>query len=421
MERAAGAGNLGGDAAERARLAAFTAAAVALASELELDALLQRIVDVARELVGAQYAAMSVWEEGRIVRFVHSGLAPGDAERIGHPPTGGGILGVVLRGGMPVRSDDLGADARSAGFPPEHPLMRSFLGVPIRHRGKVFGDLYLTEKRDGVEFTDEDEAAAVSLAALAAVAIENAAMFSREHEMVARLRELDRLRADFVAMVSHELRNPIATIRGHALLLRDRPEKFSTEEHHRFTSVVVEEATRLAMLVDDVLDVARMQAGEFSYAFYLFDPRALLEEAVEDARATSPRNELILDAPAEMPSVRGDRDRVKQVVSNLISNACRYSPDDTPVTVTARVDRENLVVSVIDEGIGIAAEDRPRLFKRFARIRKPGMEHVKGTGLGLYISRQIVEKHGGTIWVETQPRHGSTFSFSVPLAGPSSG
>ncbi|MFA5890241.1 MAG: GAF domain-containing sensor histidine kinase [Actinomycetota bacterium] len=403
---------------EQGRLAAFTSAAVALASELELDALLQRIVDVARALIGAKYGALSVWQEGRIVRFVHDGLTTETAERIGHPPVGKGILGVVLRGGKPVRSQDLGEDPRASGFPPDHPHMRSFLGVPIRHRGQVLGDLYLSEKIGADEFSDEDEAMAVSFAALAAVSIDNAAMFSRDHETVERLRELDRMRADFVAMVSHELRNPIATMRGYAILLRDRPERFSVKEHRRFTEVIVDEADRLSTLVEDVMDVARMEAGEFTYAFYPYDPRALLEESIEEMRSVAPERMLISEVPGDLPPIRGDRDRMKQVVYNLLSNAIRYSSDGTSVTVSARAEADTLVVSIEDHGIGIAPEDRPRLFQRFARVRKPGMEHVKGTGLGLYISRQIVEAHGGTIWVESQPRRGSTFSFSVPASGP---
>lgn len=403
---------------DQGRLAAFTAAAVALASELELDILLQRIVDVARALIGAQYGALSVWQDGRITRFVHNGLAPEIAERIGHPPVGKGILGVVLRQGKPVRSTDLEADKRSAGFPPDHPHMRSFLGVPIRHRGMVLGDLYLSDKLGAEQFSEEDESMAVSFAALAAVSIDNAAMFSREHETVERLRELDRMRADFVAMVSHELRNPIATVRGYAILLRDRPERFSPQEHRRFTEVIVDESDRLSTLVEDVMDVARMEAGEFTYAFYPYDPRALLKEAIDEMRSLTPERMLISEVPDDLPQVRGDRDRMKQVVYNLLSNATRYSSDGTSVTASARVEADTLVVSVEDHGIGIAPEDRPRLFQRFARVRKPGMEHVKGTGLGLYISRQIIEAHGGTIWVESQPRRGSTFSFAVPMNGP---
>ncbi|MBI4728807.1 MAG: GAF domain-containing protein [Acidobacteria bacterium] len=402
---------------ERSRLLALTRAAVALASELELGALLQRIVEVARDLVGAKYAALGVWEEGTIVQFAFAGLDPETAGRQEHPPVGKGILGTVLSEGRTIRISNLTRDPRAAGFPAGHPPMRSFLGVPIQHRGKTYGDLYLTEKQGAKTFSKLDEELTVSLASLAAVAIENATLFAREHETVDRLSELDRMRADFVSMVSHELRNPISTIRGFGLLLRDRIEILSGEERREFTTAVVRQADRLYDLVEDVLAVSRIDRGEFSYAFLPYQPADLLEECVAETQAAFPEHTVALEIPSGLRLTRGDRDRMKQVVANLLQNACRYSAEGTTVTVLAREQGELLEVSVADQGIGIGAKDLPRLFQRFSRIRQPGMEQVKGTGLGLYISRRIIESHGGRIWAESD-RRGSTFRFSVPVAGP---
>lgn len=177
------------------RLAALVDAGIALASELDLDALLQRIADRAREVIGAGYAAVGVvGDGGELVRFVHSGIDEATVGRIGEPPRGRGLLGVLLEEGSPLRLDDISGDPRSFGFPPHHPAMRSFLGVPITVRGRVFGRLYLTEKREAGSFSGDDERLALTLAAQAGVAVENARLYDeiryRSEELGRRLAEL---------------------------------------------------------------------------------------------------------------------------------------------------------------------------------------------------------------------------------------
>jgi signal transduction histidine kinase len=236
-----------------------------------------------------------------------------------------------------------------------------------------------------------------------------------ERESVQRLEQVDQLRSDFVSMVSHELRNPLATIRGFGQLLRDRPETLDDEQRRQAYDVIVREVDRMASLVENVLDVSRMESDTFSYAFIPYEPRRLLDECVAETRASWPGRRIDLDAPAAFPSAMGDPDRLKQVVLNLISNACRYSPSDRSVTVRGSPDEREYRLDVIDRGAGIAPESIGVLFQRFARIRTPDTAKVRGTGLGLYISRRIVEAHGGRIWVESEPGAGSTFSVTLPL------
>lgn len=399
---------------ERRRLRALTEAAVGIGTELDAQVLLQRIADAARDLIGTQYAALGIWEGGEITQFVHSGIDAQTVARIGSPPRGKGLLGAV-RSGETIRLRDISADPRSYGFPPGHPPMRSFLGVPVSLRDAVYGDLYLTEKLDGEEFSEEDEVLAKSLATLAGVAMENARLFALERETVERLRELDRLRADFVSMVSHELRNPLASVRGFAQLLQERGESLSRDERAEFTAAIVRQSDRLSALVDDVLDVSRLESGEFSYGFTEYSPQELVEEAVGEAQAAATAHTFRTEAPDRLPTVRGDRDRTKQVLANLLQNAARYSREGTKVTVSVRRDGEWIEYAVADEGIGIASHDIPRLFERFFRIRRPGKD-PGGTGLGLYISRRIVEAHGGSIDVESKPGRGSTFRVRLPIS-----
>lgn len=403
---------------EQERLRALTSAAVALTSELDVDTLLQRIVDVARGLVDARYAALAVWEEGSIARFVYAGIDKDLARQIGSPPHGRGILGAVLREGRPIRLRNLPRDPRAVGAPSSHPAVTSFLGVPIGVRGVAYGDLYLANKIGAEEFSEDDESVAVNLASLAAAAIENARMFARERETAEQLRELDRMRADFVSIVSHELRNPLATIRSLAILLNDARSLVSDAERKEYLDSIVGETDRLTELVEDVLSESRIQSGSLSYLFVPYDPVRLVTRALEDARAASPGHTLDLDIPSSLPEVRGDAERMMQVLANLLSNACRYSSDGSTVTVRAGVRDGRLRVEVSDEGIGIAEEDVPRLFQRFVRLEHPGVAEIKGTGLGLYISRSIVEAHDGRISAESIPGKGSTFVIDVPVAGP---
>lgn len=228
-------------------------------------------------------------------------------------------------------------------------------------------------------------------------------------------RRLERLRSEFVSKVSHELRNPLATIRGLAFLMTDAAKEPPAEERRRFSEAIVRQVDHLVKLVDDILQVSNMDAGDFTYAIIDYDPRALLEEAVAQARAAYPEHKIDLDAPTSLPTMRGDPERIGQVLSNLLANACRYSDEGTIVTVTAAGGDGRLEVAVGDQGVGIEPDHFPNLFGRFSRIPRKELRHVKGTGLGLYICKGIVEAHGGTISVESEPGSGSTFRFSLPV------
>ena len=244
--------------------------------------------------------------------------------------------------------------------------------------------------------------------------------FELERAARERLEVVDQMRSDFVSMVSHELRNPMATIRGFGQILRDRPGVLAGEKRHDAYDVIVRQVDRMASLVDNVLEVSRMESDTFSYAFVPYDLRALLVECVEEARASWPGHPVELEAPKKLPKPKGDRERIRQVVANLLSNACRYSGFDGSVTVRADTTNGSARVDVIDRGVGIAPEHQPMLFQRFARVRTADTVNVRGTGLGLYISRRIVEAHGGRISVASEPGNGSTFTFEVPLdPGPS--
>jgi signal transduction histidine kinase len=247
--------------------------------------------------------------------------------------------------------------------------------------------------------------------------------FRVEHEARERLEQLDQMRTDFVSMVSHELRNPMATIRGFGQMLRDQPELLQDARRQEAYDVIVRQVDRMASLVDNVLDVSRIESDTLTYAFVPYDVRGLLSEAVDEARAVWPGVPITLDAAHAPEHATGDRDRLKQAIGNVLANACGSSPESGEVLVRATVVGSALSIDVVDHGRGIDEADQGRLFDRFSRLRTTGPGGIHGIGLGLYISRRIVEAHGGSITVDSRIGRGSAFTITVPIeaTGPAPG
>lgn len=238
--------------------------------------------------------------------------------------------------------------------------------------------------------------------------------------LVERLQELDRLKADFIAIIAHELRSPIAAIEGYATLLLQHGARLNAAQRQQMVETVQREASRLARLVADALDVARMDADRFSYDLRPFDLLATVREAISQARGKSAQHTITLAEPESVIVVWGDPLRLRQVLDNLLDNALKYSPDGGPVEVAVREDTAAGMaeIAVRDYGIGIPREHQAQLFQRFSRIRTAETAQIPGTGLGLYIAARIVAAMRGRIWVDSAPGAGSTFYVAIPLATP---
>jgi PAS domain S-box-containing protein len=230
-----------------------------------------------------------------------------------------------------------------------------------------------------------------------------------------RLRELDRLKDEFVALVSHELRTPLTSIIGYIQLLRD--ERASGLDTDHFAEVIERNAERLLRLVGDLLFLSQMQSGQLTLELRDTDLAGLAVEAVEEARPDAQRRHVTLDlSAAVVPRLAVDPTRIAQLLGNLISNAVKFTPDGGKVGVTLAVEGGEAVLTVADTGIGIRAADRERIFERFFRTEAATQRVIPGSGLGLTISQAIVEAHRGTITVRSDEAHGSTFTVRLPLA-----
>ena len=236
---------------------------------------------------------------------------------------------------------------------------------------------------------------------------------AREHQAAEKLREVDRMRSEFVSMVAHDLNSPLTVVIGFVDLLLANWAGFDDTEKQDMLARVRRTSANLSALVDDVLAVGRIESGELEIESAPFDLSALLRRAAVDAAPPDNLERVRLDLPAQAFVAMGDERRVWQVVMNLLANALKFSPADKPVELALTGQGEELVVSVRDQGSGIAPEDRERVFQRFVRLAQPEGASQKGTGLGLYICRGLIEAQGGRIWVEGEEGRGASFLFTL--------
>jgi signal transduction histidine kinase len=395
------------------RFRRLVAASEAIYSQHTLPAVLQEVVDAARTVVSARYAALGVMapDDLSLESFVTSGMDPALRERIGELPHGHGLLGLVIRERKPIRSPDITQHAQRHGFPPHHPPMHSFLGVPIMTAGKVFGNLYLTEKLDAPEFNEEDEDIAVLLASQAAVAVENARLSEGSAHLLAQVRSMQRQRDLFFAMMNHELRNALTGVYGWAERLVRRK---SPEAAEQAAQEVYEGTERTITLLNNFLDLSRLDAGRLQPVRREVDPAAAVHRVLSGFEPAADEKHLTLSAqlPDNCPVVVTDPVRLQQILVNLLSNAVRHSPPRGHIEVGVRVDTTTVEFTVRDEGPGVPAGAQERIFEPFERFDpSSGL----GTGLGLPVSRRLAEVLRGRLTVSNLPGKGAVFTLSLPL------
>ena len=527
-------------AALRERLSRLSEASLHITEDLDLDAVLQGVLDGARSLTGARMGGITILDDsGQLQDFITSGLTDEDHQRFVNLPGGPEFFAYLSSLPEPLRLADFSAHTTALGLPEIGPPLGpvgSFLGAPIRLRGVRAGNLYLSDKEGGGEFTQDDEETLAMFASQAAMAIANArrhreeqrarayletlidtspvgvvvfnagtgipvslnregrrlvdgltnpgqtaeqlldvltfrradgreislrefplaealstgetvraeeivisvpdgrsvsvllnatAIRSEEGQVesvvvtlqdMTALEELDRLRAEFLGMVSHELRAPLTSIKGSAATVLGSSADLDPAVVRQFFRIIDEQADHMHDLVADLLDVARIETGTLPVTPEPAEVAVLVDRARSTFLSAGSRNNLAIDIPPDLPLVMADRRRIVQVVGNLLSNAAEHSSESSVIRISAVREGVHVAVSVADEGRGIPSERLPYLFRKFTRTDGDDLgSGVAGSGLGLAICKGIVEAHGGRIWAESEgPGMGARFTFTIP-------
>ena len=395
-------------------LDATNRAARALGSSLDQNQAFAAFIRELRGLISFERTAIVLLEDGRLRVFAAAGEG---VDSVFPPGTVASVEGSVVEdlvdGGRTIYRDDMSEPmyAEEADFVALG--LRSRVVAPILSGAATIGAISVVRREPGA-FSDGEIELLGLLGRLVGSALQNIRAYEAERTTVEELRRLSALRADFVSLVSHELRSPMASVIGSARTLEQRWRELSPEQRESFLALIAHETSRLAELIGDVLDTSRIESGTFSYSFEDVDLARLVRDSA--AAAEHGQDEVTVEAVVRepLPVVRGDRDRLRQVLVNLIDNAVKYSPPGDRVSVEAEQSDSRVVIEVRDRGPGISPEHQRLIFEKFGRANVAA--HAKpGTGLGLFIARSIAEAHGGALEVRSAPGRGATFRLSLPL------
>jgi signal transduction histidine kinase len=318
--------------------------------------------------------------------------------------------------------------------------VRSVLCVPLIAQGRLLGIIYLDNRiRTGV-FSDHDAEMLEAFANQAAVAVENARLYDNlrrsleerlrlqqelhENETRRRaLEEANRLKSDFIGFLSHELRNPLTTIRGYAQTLSVGDGSLEPVVRKEFLETIEAECDRVLNLINELLDSARLEANRpLALNTRPLDIASLLQKQAQAQQFYNYWTQahcMVVDIAPDLPEVLADEDKVNQIMANLLSNAIKYSPEGGPITMTARPANGGVEIMVRDEGVGMSDEQQSLLFGKYERLEREEIRNISGAGLGLYLTRRLVELHGGTISCRSVPGQGSAFTVFLPARPPS--
>ncbi len=348
------------------------------------------------------------------------------------------VVESVLDNAQPLLTHNAMEDPRFAGRQSvQLSHLRSVLCVPLITQGRVLGIIYVDNRAQSAMFTDRQLTMLSAFANQAAVAMENARLYDnlrksleerlklqdelhRQETKRLALEEASRLKSDFIGFVAHELRNPLTSIRGFVQTLMLDEETVTPELAHEFHETIEAESDRLLDMINELLDVSRLEAGRpLTLAVKPMELKPLLEKLARRQKFSkffTARHEIVTQFADDLPeTVQADEDKLNQILSNLLSNAVKYSPDGGKITLSAKRDGESVVIAVQDQGVGLTPEQQTRLFRQYERVERDAIKNIPGTGLGLYLVKSLVELHGGTIAIDSTPGSGSTFTVRLPL------
>ena len=379
-----------------------------ISTSLSRQATLEVIVNQVAKLASAEASLVFLYDTDAGEYVAEAGVGvPLERLREYRFGNGVGMHGQSVRSASPVCASGLPDTVGVEEFLVELEA-GSALVVPLLTNENVVGTITAI-RRDGRVFTSDDQETLTMFASQASIAVTNAILYERT-------KELDRMKSEFVAVVSHEVRTPLTSIKGSLELLGDERFHVLPPPQKELLSICQANTERLINLINDILDFSKLESSKLSLQFESVDVGRLVPEAVDHIRNLAAMKGIAIDVHMEGSAgvIDADPMRIAQVITNLLGNAIKFSPENGKIEIWARGDDAEVTVDIKDHGKGIAPRDLSRLFQRFAQLDSSTTRKAGGTGLGLVISKGIVEQHGGKIWVESTMEKGSTFSFSLP-------
>ncbi len=412
-------------------LATINKVSTALTEKLELNELIKLVGDQMKQLFKSDITFLALLDtETNIVNFPYQ-----DGDNMAPLQYGEGLTSKIIETGQPLlinKDKEIDQEYSRSGIAQVGKNAASFLGVPIPVEDKVIGVLSVQSTKFESRFTEEDKGLLTTIAINVGVALHNAELFEQAKEAKAKAEDANEAKSAFLSTVSHELRTPLTSVLGFAKIIRKRLEdkifpavtiddqriKRTMKQVAENLNVVVAEGERLTNLINDVLDLAKIESGRMEWNMKPMFLQDVIGRAISGTAALFEQRDLPLKdkVPQDLPLVNGDQDKLIQVVINLLSNAVKFTEKGS-VTIEAYQDKNQIIVEVQDTGIGIAEEDKHKVFERFRQAGDTLTDKPQGTGLGLPICREIIEYHGGIIWMKSEPGVGSTFFFSLPVLG----
>lgn len=390
-----------------------------LTSTFDLKELLRLILSAATELTETETASLLLLDESASeLRFAATSSPDRDRLMAMRVPVVGSLAGSILTLSQPLVIENVQDDPRHFDGVDKQIAFesRSLLGVPLRIRDKSIGVLEALNKIGDDQFSPEDGQLLMTLAAQAAVAIENAQLFTALQKAYQQLNEVDQLKSDFIAIASHELRTPLGLILGYAAMLK---EDAGSDTAHQL-DVVLQSALRLRSLIDDMVNLQQVGEGRGKLTveeFSLQDVIRSAAQALKDLYTTKDQT-LTIDVPSQPIRVKADRTKITLVLNNLLSNAIKFTPGQGHISISSEVQNGEVQVHVADTGEGIPEADQKMIFDRFYQVEPHLTRKHGGLGLGLAIAKGLIDLHGGRIWCESVVGYGSRFSFAIPINGP---
>jgi signal transduction histidine kinase len=418
-------------------------------SSLDLKQVLETAVEQVIRFVGAErgFILLVEIETGRVwgeaVRNIDKNTLEttlsGDSV---HNPAGISktLVDQVLSTQQSILSMNAMEDPRFAGHQSvQFHNLRSVLCVPLMTQGRPLGIIYLDNRLKSGAFTDRHLAMLAAFAHQAASAIENARLYANlQHSLEERLllqselhrqqtqrlalEEASRLKSDFIGFVAHELRNPLTTIRGYVqTMMNDTERTLSPEVQQEFYEAIEADSDRLLDMINELLDVSRLEAGRpLSLILKPLAIRPLIEKLARRHRYCkyfTRHHQIVTDIAPDVPeTIIADEDKLNQIFSNLLGNAIKYSPEGGTVRIAVMPSGpDSIIIRIQDQGVGLTAEQCSRLFQRYERIERDAIRNIPGTGLGLFLVKNLVDLHSGEVSVESEPGRGSIFSVRLPL------